>query len=340
MISDRHLREEVVRALDAVTPPAPWLASAVAKSLGERSRPGRGKPTARSRFALPRRLSAAVAVALILLIAAAAASVLVLRAVAPPVPAHPSSTVAEYTAMVKTDYARLLALRQQHGDFCRSFDDAGCPATIGLYLALRQQWIDDLDRTQPPPQFAALHVRLRAILVAGNSDFNQELAAFNARDANGVGMAYGGVSAEADALDRLAAYVMFLGNGGSAKLDPASARYSALVARDYDNLHLATTSSSLVSCKLTDAACPTQASTLGRAIRALRADLQAAAPPSRFASRVPSLLVALDAEARVLDDLSAAYVAGDPNLVWLNQENMTLYETQINLVSSYILYPV
>jgi len=339
MDSDRQLRAEVVRALEAVAPPAPWLAASISAALRERRPRRRSRIVAAARRPV-RGLSTALAVALVLLIAAAAVGVFVLRSPAPSVPAHRTSTVAGYTAMVKTDYARLVALRQEHGDFCRSFDDGGCPATIGLYLALRQQWIDDLDRTPPPPQFAALHARLRAILVAGNSDFNQELAAFNARDANGVGVATSGLSAEGDALDRVEAYVMLLASGGSAKLDPASARYSALVARDYDNLHLATSSSSLVACKITDAACPANAITLGHAIRAFRADLQAAAPPSRFASRVPTLLVDLDAEAGVLDDLSAAYAAGDQNLVWLNQENMAIYEPQINLVSGYILYPV
>src|SRR3979411_1117102 len=103
MDNDSQLRADVVSALEAVTPPAPWLASTIGESLRARPRQGGRKMAAAARFT-PRGLAVAVAVAIVLLLGATAAGIFALRSLVHPVPAHPGQgDVARHAAMLTRD---------------------------------------------------------------------------------------------------------------------------------------------------------------------------------------------------------------------------------------------
>lgn len=67
MDNERELRSEFRRALEVVTPPAPWLGTNVTRALGE----------IRDRRGLPRRPSSAVALVMVLILLIAGTAIFI-----------------------------------------------------------------------------------------------------------------------------------------------------------------------------------------------------------------------------------------------------------------------
>lgn len=323
MDNDRQLRVEVVNALEAVTPPAPWLASTIGESL--RSQPRRGGKRLVPAVAFSARgLSVAVAVALVLLLAATAAGIVALRSFARPVPAHHSqSDVVRYAALLTRDKQLLDEASGRtlqvggDGNQCDSGpSDSECPARLGKVEGAYQLWLDDLDHTTPPARFAAEQARMRADLEALIVVFRVAVAAYNGGsgpstppgvfDPGNLGV----TSTQAHPRDELLtieAYVVYESAGGEPARDAATAAYSAMVGRDYDTVHLM----ALFICRHEDPVCAGPAATTRIGIRASLADLQATTPPARFATLHGALVTSLDTELRSLDEVDAAIASGD-----------------------------
>src|SRR5436305_10377704 len=167
MDSDRQLHAQIVGALDAVTPPARWLASSVRGALSSRRR------AAKPPWSL-RGLTVAVAMGLIVLLGAGAIAVVVQRSQAHPAPAHTGrADEVRYAALLTSDKQLLdeAAGREVRvgsiifGDECDGgYARAGCAARVSAQEGAYQRLLADLDRTTPPARFAAEHARMRAAL--------------------------------------------------------------------------------------------------------------------------------------------------------------------------------
>lgn len=338
MDSDRQLRAEVVRALDAVTPPAPWLGSTVRKSLRARSRPGT-RMAAAARFT-GRGLSVATAVALVLLIAATAVGILAIRSAGQLLPAHPrQGDVAAYAEMLKRDRQDLessaggTASRR-----CHTLALPDCPAALAREAAQYQRWLNDLGRTTPPTRFTTEHARMRANLLALIADINLAVAAFSAGDSGTLGPALNAAVVLRDELLTIEAYVVYESTAGSPAGDAGSAAYADLVARDYDDLHLPALISGLISCRPTDTACAASAATARSSIVAFLADLQVATPSARLAGVVSQLVAALGAELQALESVDAALAARDEAALTIAKQTAINAHGLVSIYASGILY--
>jgi hypothetical protein len=331
MVSDRQLRAEVVSALESVTPPAPWLESAIGESLRARSRQGGWKMVITERFA-GRGLSVAVAVALVLLLGATAVGIFALRSISHPVTAHPNRSAAvRYAELLKSDkqilddaVGREVTLGSI-GTFCDTLAHTECPAVLARVVAAQQRQLDDLDRTTPPPQFAGEHGRMKADLHALIVDLNLAAAAFKAGDLDTSTKILSAGLMLRDEMLTIQAYVVYESSGDKPARDAATAAYAALIGQDYDNLQLQALFTSLLNCNVNDAACAPSVASTRRATEAFLADLQARTPPTQFLSIHGDLVRrGLEVELQRLDELDAAYASRNEtalDLAKLNANN-------------------
>jgi hypothetical protein len=324
MDSDRQLRAQVVSALEAVTPPAPWLASTIRESL----RPHRRRRGKTMRILAPfpaHRLSAAVAVALIVLLVGTAAGIFALRnSFGHPVPAHRAESDA-------VRYAALLTRDKQHldeasgravqvgadGTGCDGGPgDSACPTRLGVVEGAYQAWLGDLDHTTPPARFSAEQARMRADLEALIVVFRTAVADYN--NVSGTGTPPGifdpgnlGVTSTQvhprDELLTIEEYVVYESSLGEPVRDAPTAAYVAMVGHDYDNVNLM----ALFICRHEALVCAGPVAATRSGIRAFLADLQATTPPPRFASMHEALVTSLGAELRSLDEVDVAIASGD-----------------------------
>ncbi|HEX6347834.1 MAG TPA: hypothetical protein VF160_00390 [Candidatus Dormibacteraeota bacterium] len=338
MTDDARLRADVLQALEAVTPLAPWLTSTVRDSLREHRKKGGRRMLAATRFSV-RGLTAVTAVLLVALVAAAALGLLALRSVAPLVPAHRSTTsIAHYADSVGTDYGHVVDTVPRA---CVALDDTGCPGAIATAVSACQAFVSDLDRTPPPPGLEAVHGRMRVELQAAISDLQLVLAAFQARDLAHMNRVTEAFVAELTAVDLAKSYVLAL-NSGPSTLSDSEARYASRVASGYDHLQLATFNTTVVGCKLADGGCAALW-TVGIAaeqdkVRSYQSDLQANPPPSRFASTSQFLQGDLAAEIRDLDDVRAAFAARDDNAMDIAKQNLTYFAGAITHDAGDVMY--
>lgn len=180
MDSDRDLRAQFRRALDDVVPPAPWLEAAAIEDLRKRRasksvnpNAGRTLPSGWPRSFVP----LAAGVLIFLLAAATAAAFLELHLAPRSSPA--AMDVTTYQAMVSDDANRLAAAGD--GTSCMTLQSV-CPAPGKPVLVAYQRWLDDLNRSQPPPRFALIDAQMRRHLVAAISDLNSVFAAYRAQN--------------------------------------------------------------------------------------------------------------------------------------------------------------
>jgi hypothetical protein len=336
MDNDQQLRAQVVSALEAVTPPAPWLEATIRGSLRANPRRGRRQIVAPTRFAT-RALLPALAIAVMLLLVATAVGIYAMRSFQHPVPAHRAdSDVVRYAALLKRDkllvddasgYTVQVGV-PPHGGFAFGTDrvgdgtgcdggppDSGCPVRLGRVETAYQLWLDDLDHTTPPARFAADHVRMRADLQALIEVFRVALADYNQApgfntppgifDPGNLGRTSTQVHPR-DELLTIEAYVVYESKGGAPVRDAATATYTAMVARDYDNLHLMT----LFICRHEDPVCGGPAATTRSGVQAFLSDLNATTPPARSATMHRALVTSLETELRSLDQVDSAISAG------------------------------
>jgi hypothetical protein len=92
-------------------------------------------------------------------------------------------SIEAYQALVNRDVNRLDSIGA--GDYtpCNSMQSI-CPELWKPVLMAHQQWLDDLNRSEPPAKFAVINGQLRGHLAAAISDINVALAAYQARDQN------------------------------------------------------------------------------------------------------------------------------------------------------------
>lgn len=173
MDNERELRSEFRRALEVVTPPAPWLGTNVTRALGE-IRDRRGRPS-----------SAVALVMVLILLIAGTAIFIALHSPAPArsVPAGTDKATVEYAALVQADGQGLQSLKDiYNGGECFIIDDTSCPAKILLARAEAQKFLVDLSRVQPPSRLAAQDTQLRAELCQAITDLDAMQNAYDARD--------------------------------------------------------------------------------------------------------------------------------------------------------------
>lgn len=175
MDNERELRSEFRRALEVVTPPAPWLGTNVTRALGE-IRDRRGRPS-----------SAVALVMVLILLIAGTAIFIALHSPAPArsVPAGTDKATFEYAAVVQAcaDGQGLQSLKDiYNGGDCFIIDDTSCPAKILLARAEAQKFLVDLSGVQPPSRLAAQDTQLRAELCQAITDLDAMQNAYDARD--------------------------------------------------------------------------------------------------------------------------------------------------------------
>lgn len=91
-------------------------------------------------------------------------------------------TVTAYQAMVSGDEQQFLTT---NSFTCASFDDTTCLPQVALADAATLQWLDDLNRSQPPARFVAVSAVMRRHLALVLSDDTAFIAAFKAQVVNG-----------------------------------------------------------------------------------------------------------------------------------------------------------
>jgi hypothetical protein len=158
--SDRQLQEQVRVALEAVTPPAPWLTARVIDDLRKREEGIDMKVQVESRRGLPLALVVAALIA-----AALVAVLLAVRALVPPSPAPvgvQDQATAQYVAMVEADDEQYRAA--QRPTTCNEFgyDSPDCRGKLVNAIAAMEKFQADLERAHPPAGMASRHALLKA----------------------------------------------------------------------------------------------------------------------------------------------------------------------------------
>jgi hypothetical protein len=192
--NERELRTEFRRALDDVVPPAPGLQTAVARALRER-RAGTSvdhgsSKSLWSRLSLPRALTQLAAGAPIVVLAVAIAAVVLSQHHGPKLNAPTTeSSISAYLTMIERNYARQDQARNANSLTCSTLDII-CPAPGRPVVTALQRWLDDLSRFAPPAQLVVIDAQLRRHLEANIFDLNAMVAAYQARDQNGLDRAW------------------------------------------------------------------------------------------------------------------------------------------------------
>lgn len=73
-------------------------------------------------------------------------------------------------------------LESSYSDHCNTVQDTQCPAATARVIAAVQQWLDDLNRSQPPPRFATIDGQMRRHLAADLSYLHALVAANQAKN--------------------------------------------------------------------------------------------------------------------------------------------------------------
>jgi hypothetical protein len=267
----------------------------------------------------PRGLLPALAVALVLLLLATAVGIFAVRSLQHPVPAHRAeSDVVRYAAVLTRDKQRLdEAAGYTVGvggpaDGCNVFTstsppssggDSGCVARLSLLEGAYQWFLNDLDHMTPPARFAGERARMQAdlqalIFVIRAAVVGYELTTFTVQPR--------------DELLTIEAYVVYESTRAGPVREAATAAYTAMVGRDYDNLHLPTVLTTLLACREDSnwtAQCTGSVAATRGALQAFLADLQANPPPARFATSHGALVTGLGTELRSLADVDKTAAA-------------------------------
>lgn len=296
---DRRLRAEVISALDAVAPPAPWLPASTRALLREPRR----RPIARD-LAL-----AAAAVVLLVL----AGGLLTLRWLAAPPPAYPATPQERYLAMLQVHVDEVDRLQTKECGNAMAVSGPPqapatdrCPAELSAMIAARRRWLRDLDRARPPIELIPINDRLRADLGVELQALSGLVAAYPARaDVNAYGAAVATASRANLTTLKDVAWARYQVRSGSPR------DYQMLVADDWQLAHEMRLLAQVGACtQLDDPGCLGDLASIRDACAVFLTDLQTATPPPRLAALDTRLRGDLAAQLRALDDFAAAYRAG------------------------------
>jgi hypothetical protein len=180
---------------------------------------------------LPRSfIQLAAGVLIVVLAAATAATLLELRYRAPQ--GRPAGLdLRAYQTMVNRDVTRFDSAG--NGTSCATLQST-CPMPGRPVVAALQRWLDDLMGSETPARFAVIDVQLRRHLAATISDLDAVVAAYQARDQNGLDRANHALQGLSEWLDgvagsivasrqeTVAAYMVFLRLGNDTFLGCAS----------------------------------------------------------------------------------------------------------------------
>jgi hypothetical protein len=316
-MNEAQIRERLRQAVGESTYPA-YLSSRVQAELrnASRERPPRGfERLGQSPWLLGmgRGGSLVAALLVVLLVAALVVGVHAWRdgAFNPrPLPAGqvPAMTIKAYQAMVSADDQKFL-IANNFG--CASFDDTTCLPNVALADAATLQWLEDLNRAQPPARFVAVSAVMRHHLALVLSDDTAFVAAFKARVADGKGKAASAaIAAEIAVLERLA------GDAAGSSQGTAAA-YTADVAFQWTTLFACAVcqplvSSNLVSCQVDQApSCIDDIAGTRLQLEAFIEDLVKVSAPDSLVQKDATLQVDLVTAYSVLDAMETAISAGD-----------------------------
>jgi hypothetical protein len=185
-MDERILFERVHEALDIEPRPGGYerLRIALAKSPAQSQR-GQAFEMRWSNMGL--KFAAGFAV-VALAAAIVAAFVATHRATDETVPGGTSLSIEAYQKLQADDYATAAAAWSQP---CDTTTHVGCLGDATRSVVALQNWLDDLDRSQPPARFSVVDAQLRAHLTESISGLQALLAADQAGDSNGIDRAYG-----------------------------------------------------------------------------------------------------------------------------------------------------
>jgi hypothetical protein len=103
------------------------------------------------------------------------------------VPAGSGRTIAAYQNLVNVDGQSASATWSAP---CDTTTHTGCQADATRALVVLHQWLDDLNRSEPPARFLVVDAQLRLHISGSISGLNALLAAIQANDQNGIDRAY------------------------------------------------------------------------------------------------------------------------------------------------------
>jgi hypothetical protein len=103
------------------------------------------------------------------------------------VPAGSGQTIAAYQNLVNVDDQNAIATWSAP---CDTSTHTGCRADATRALVALHQWLDDLNRSEPPARFLVVDAQLRLHLSASIAALNALLVASQANDPNGMDRAY------------------------------------------------------------------------------------------------------------------------------------------------------
>jgi hypothetical protein len=316
-MNEPQVRERLRQAFGEATYPA-YLSGRIQAELRNtppsrlpRPFPGRGQSP--WLFGIRRGASLVPALLALLLIAVLLVGVQVWRnggltPRAAPAGTAPTMTVKAYQAMVSADEQQFLSA---NNFTCASFDDATCLPNVALADAATLQWLDDLNRNQPPARFVALNAVMRHHLGLVLSDDTTFVAAFKAGIANGnAKAASAAIVVEMAVLERLA------GDAAASSRGTAAA-YSADVLFQSTALLGCSACPSLViqnlgSCQVELASsCIADIATARLKLETWIEDLVKVSAPDSLVQKDASLQLDLTTTYAALDALEIAVSAGD-----------------------------
>ncbi len=242
-----------------------------------------------------------------LLVLVVAAIVMIPRAPATHQPAAVDPAITQYITMVGADEARLLSSQSNH---CLSVEDAGCPAAAAPVIAAAQEWLDDLDTSRPPARFAGVDAQMRRHLVLVIGDLKALVAAFRAKDQDGMNTAFGTGIGERDRIVAAAANSMYSRQG-------TLATYTSNVRRNVERLLRCTPCQQLLSrnqvyCSAAQMqGCPAQIAATRLAVEDFQGDLVRVFAPDSLSSKDSVLQAHLLAADMALGAMTSALAASD-----------------------------
>ena len=183
---DEHvLFERLHDALDIEPRPGAYerLRIALTKSP---ARPHRWPVLRMGGFKMGLRLAAGVTL-LVLVGAIVAAYLAAHNATSGRVPAGSGQAIAAYQARVGADDTQAINTWSAP---CDTTTHTGCQGDATRAIVALQQWLDDLDRSEPPARFLIVDAQLRLHIAGSISGLNSLLAASQANDASGIDRAY------------------------------------------------------------------------------------------------------------------------------------------------------
>ena len=109
------------------------------------------------------------------------------NAISSRVPAGSGQTIAAYQNLVNVDDQNAIATWSAP---CDTSTHTGCQADATRAIVALQQWLDDLNRSEPPARFLVVDAQLRLHLSGSIAALNALIAASQANDSNAMDRAY------------------------------------------------------------------------------------------------------------------------------------------------------